>query len=98
MRQQIFTETIFTLQEAAKYLKISEEKVEKQVLKGKIPGRRIDDEWRFLKTSIDDWLKSYDTRIILLNQTGALSDDDTLDKLRLMIYSERGRDEKEVSE
>ncbi|HAO21112.1 MAG: DNA-binding protein [Desulfobacteraceae bacterium IS3] len=93
---QIQTESVLTLKEVAQYLKINEEKIEKQVLQGKIPGRRIEDEWRFLKTAIDDWLRTYDSRTILLSQSGALSDDDTADKLRLMIYSERGRPEKEV--
>jgi len=51
---QIQTESVLTLKEVAQYLKINEEKIEKQVLQGKIPGRRIEDEWRFLKTAIDD--------------------------------------------
>ncbi len=91
--EQIQTENVLTLKEVANYLKIPEEKIEKQALRGTIPGQRIEDEWRFLKTAIDDWLRSYDTRMILLSQAGALSDDDSLDKLRLMIYSERGRPE-----
>ncbi len=94
--EQILTQEIFTLKEVADYLKISEEKVEKVVLQGKIPGRRIENEWRFLKTAIDEWLRSYNARRVLLSQAGSLSDDDALDKLRLMIYSERGRPEKEA--
>jgi excisionase family DNA binding protein len=88
---------VFTLKEVSDYLRVPEEKVEKQVLQGRIPGRRIEDEWRFLKSAIDDWLRSTDSRTILLNQTGALSDDDTLEELRLKIYSERGRPETEES-
>jgi excisionase family DNA binding protein len=82
---------VLTLKEVASYLKLSEDKVERQVLQGKIPGRRIEDEWRFLRTAIDEWLRSHDTRMILLNQSGALSHDDTLEELRSMIYKERGR-------
>lgn len=91
----MITDSVFTLKEIAGYLKIPEEKIERQVLQGKIPGRRIEDEWRFLKTAIDEWLKSYDTRTILIHQSGALSDDESLDELRMMIYSERGRKETE---
>lgn len=94
--EQTLIQNILTLEEVANYLKIFEEKAERVVLQGKIPGRRIENEWRFLKTAIDDWLRSYDTRTVLLSQAGSLSYDDTLDKLRLMIYSERGRPEKEA--
>jgi len=47
---------------------------------------------------MDDWSRSHDTRAILLSQAGSLADDETLDDLRLMIYSERGRPEEELSE
>ena len=91
------TGDVFTLKEVSDYLRVPEEKVEKQVLQGNIPGRRIEDEWRFLKAAIDDWLRSTDSRTILLNQAGALSDDETLDELLSKIYSERGRPETEES-
>ena len=91
----MLTENVFTLKEMAVYLKMPEEKIEKQVLHGEIPGRRIENEWRFLKTAVDEWLKSYDTRNILISQFGALSDDEKLSELRMKIYSERGRSEEE---
>ncbi len=78
-------------------MRMPEEKIERQALQGNIPGRRIEDEWRFLKTAVDDWLRSQDARKILINQAGALSDDKTLDDLRLKIYSGRGRSEVEES-
>ncbi len=58
--EQIQTENVLTLKEVADYLKIPEDKIEKQALRGIIPGRRIEHEWRFLKTAIDDWLRIYD--------------------------------------
>jgi excisionase family DNA binding protein len=91
----MIADSVLTLKEIAGYLKISEEKIERQVLQGKIPGRRIEDEWRFLRTAVDEWLGSYDTRSLLISQSGALSDDEKLDELRAMIYSERGRSETE---
>ena len=91
----MITDSVLTMKEMAGYLKIPEEKIERQVLQGKIPGQRIEDEWRFLKIAIDEWLKSYDVKITLINQAGALSDDDKLDELRMMIYSERNRSETE---
>ncbi|CAN2040018.1 DNA-binding protein [Candidatus Magnetomoraceae bacterium gMMP-15] len=89
----MITDSVLTLKEIAGYLKLPEEKIERQVLQGKIPGRRIEDEWRFLRTAVEEWLGTYDTRSVLISQLGALSDDEKLDELRMMIYSERGRSE-----
>ena len=52
--------------------------IEKQALKGIIPGRKIEEEWRFLKSTVDNWLQRTDNRMILLSQSGALGDDDSL--------------------
>ena len=86
---------ILTLDEVADYLRLPKEKVELQAVQGKIPGRRIEDTWRFLRSAIDDWLRSHDSRTILLHQAGILSQDDTLDVLRSGIYFDRGRPEAE---
>lgn len=91
----MIADSVFTLKEIAGYLKMPEEKIERQVLQGKIPGRRIGDEWRFLRTAVDDWLGSYDTRAVLISQSGALADDEQLDELRTRIYLERKRSETE---
>jgi hypothetical protein len=56
-------------------------------------GRKIEDDWRFLKSAIDDWLRSRDSRSILLTQAGALADDNSLVQLRENIYQARGRSE-----
>ena len=60
---------------------------------GHLPGRKIADTWRFLKAAIDDWLRTQDSRAIMLNQLGALADDETLDELREQIYNQRQRSE-----
>jgi excisionase family DNA binding protein len=88
---------VLTLKEVAAYLRLPEEKVEKQVRRGRIPGRKIENEWRFLRAAIDDWLRTYDTGAILLNQAGVFSDDGTSEELRSMIYKWRGRPEAEDS-
>ena len=84
---------VLTLEEVANYLRLPEETVAQEALHGHIPGRRIADTWRFLKAAIDDWLRSQDSRTILLQQAGALADDDTLPTLRATIYAQRGRPE-----
>jgi len=75
MSQTITVPDVLTLEEAAEYLRLPKETIERQAVQGQIPGRRIEDTWRFLKAAIDDWLRSYDSRILLLQQAGALAND-----------------------
>jgi len=92
--QQIAYE-VLTLDEVAAYLRLPKETVERQAMRGQLPARRIEYTGRFLKTAIDDWLRSQDSRLILLQQAGALRDDDSLADLRSTIYAQRGRTEVE---
>ncbi len=69
---------VLTLEEASAYLRLPIESVQRQALQGNIPGRKVEDDWRFLKAAIDDWLRSKSGRAILLQQAGSLADDDTL--------------------
>lgn len=93
--QQV-THEVLTLDEVAAYLRLPKETVERQAMRGQLPARRIEDTWRFLKTAIDDWLRSQDSRLILLQQAGALHDDESLAELRSTIYAQRGRTEGET--
>src|SRR5919199_3336346 len=81
---------VLTLDEVAAYLRLPKELVERLAAQGQIPGRRIEDTWRFLRAAIDDWLRSQDSRTLLLQQAGAFADDDTLAQIRSAIYSQRG--------
>jgi excisionase family DNA binding protein len=82
---------VLTIQEVADYLRLPEEVVLQEVSQGHLPGRKIADTWRFLKDAIDDWLRTQDSRAILLSQAGSLKDDDMFDELLANIYKERGR-------
>ena len=84
---------VLTLEEASGYLRLSSETVVSQALKGNIPGRKIENDWRFLKSAIDDWLRSKSSSSILLAQAGALADDDEIDRFRASIYQARERSE-----
>ncbi len=70
MSQAILLPEVLMLDEAALYLRLPQEILERQVLKGNIPGRHIEDSWRFLKSALDDWLRSQDSRTVLLQQAG----------------------------
>lgn len=89
---------VLTLDEVARYLRLPKKTIERQASQGRIPGRRIEESWRFLKKAIDHWLESHDSRDILLYQAGAMADDENLDELRSAIYAERGRPEVEDEE
>jgi excisionase family DNA binding protein len=95
LRYNSMSSNFLTTEEVAAYLKISPETVRNQATQGKLPGRKISDDWRFLKDVIDDWLRSQDTRTIFLQQAGALTDDESLDELLAQIYLNRGRSEVE---
>ncbi len=50
-------EELLTLEELARYLKISKHTLYKMLEKGKIPAFKIANQWRFKKTDIDRWLE-----------------------------------------
>jgi len=47
---------IFTLVELSEYLRISIHTIYKLSQKGKIPGRKIGKQWRYMKGDIDKWI------------------------------------------
>ncbi len=89
---------VLTLEEVADYLRLPPETVLRQATAGTLPGRNIDDSWRFLKIAIDDWLCARNSRVLLLQQAGALADDPTMADLRASIYQARQRSEVETEE
>jgi excisionase family DNA binding protein len=93
MSEIIKKREVLTLEEVAKYLRLPKDTVVRQASQGAIPGRQIEDTWRFLKAAIDDWLRSYDSRTLLLQQAGALTEDESLPALLKTIYATRKRPE-----
>lgn len=87
------TSDVLTLEEAAGYLRLPQDTMEREVSQGNIPGRRIDRTWRFHRSALDEWLHGQDGRTVLLNQAGVLADDEYLSQLRADIYAARGRSE-----
>lgn len=49
---------IMTLAEVSEYLKISEKSVQRLIQRGEIPCAKVGNQWRFMKSMIDDWLLS----------------------------------------
>jgi excisionase family DNA binding protein len=86
---------VMTLDETARYLRLSKRTVRKLAKQGRLPGREIEGDWRFLKAALENWLRGQDGRATLLEQAGVFADDDTLPELLKGIYAARGRPEVE---
>jgi hypothetical protein len=98
MSQVISNHEVLTLEEAAGFLRISVEAANDLANRGLIAGRRLHDEWRFLRSALEEWLRGRDHTRSLLDQAGALKDDDSLATVRDLIYANRGRSEADRSE
>jgi excisionase family DNA binding protein len=85
---------VLTLAEAAAYLRVSETEVTKSVSLEGLPGRQIGGEWRFLRSSLEDWLRSPPPRSgneAVLAMAGSWKDDPYVDEMLKEIYKKRGR-------
>jgi excisionase family DNA binding protein len=87
---------VLTLAEAASYLRVTEQDILRLVQKQGLPGREVGNDWRFLSSSIQDWLG----RPEVPSQTrfwqthfGALKDDPYLKDIVREVYRGRGRPE-----
>jgi Helix-turn-helix domain len=84
-RPEILTPDVLTLAEASNYLRLSPESLVRQVELGNIPGQPVNEDWRFLRGALDDWLRCGDQRAVLLRHAGVFADDETLDELQASI-------------
>ena len=85
---------VFTLSDAAAYLRITEAELLRLVADQALPGRRFGTEWRFLKSAIQDWLKTPPkpgSREAVLSTYGSMKDDPHLMEELKEIYRKRGR-------
>ena len=85
---------VLTLTEVAAYLRMPEEKVQRLACEGNLPGRWAGDEWRFLKSAVEDWLTGSSVRRgkeAWRSVAGAFGDDPDLKKIVRNAYRRRGR-------
>jgi excisionase family DNA binding protein len=85
------TREVLTLKEAAGYLRVSEADVVELVTRQELPGRKIGDQWRFLKQGLADWLLGPSPKERLLRHAGRMKGDPDLDGMLEKIYENRGR-------
>ena len=90
---------VMTVKELADFLRVPEATVRRYAARFGIPGRQIDQEWRFWRVAVQDWLRGRSGKEVLLSQAGVLEDDvEDLKQLRAAIYRDRGRPEAEEDE
>lgn len=85
---------VLTLEEAALYLRVSEEDVLRMVREQGLSGRLIGAEWRFLKSALRDWLSNpspKSSKEALLELAGSSKDDPYLTEIVREAYRRRGR-------
>lgn len=52
-------QTLMTLEQVAKYLKVDKFTVYRLVAKKKLPGFKVGSQWRFKRAMIDAWLEQH---------------------------------------
>jgi excisionase family DNA binding protein len=85
---------VLTLAEAAAYLRVPEANLLRMVTSQGLPGRLIENEWRFLKTALQDWLRTpppKPSKEAMRSRVGSWKDDPTLEEMLKELYQKRGR-------
>ena len=85
---------VLTLREAAAYLRVRDEDVLRLVQSQGLAGRNIGNEWRFLKSVLQDWLRTpipRPSKEAFRSTFGSWKDDPDLDEMLKEIYKQRGR-------
>ena len=80
---------VLTLEEAAEFLRVSPQAIDELASGHHLPARRVAGHWRFLKSALEDWLRSSTGKERLISQIGALADDPYLPQIRAAIAKKR---------
>jgi excisionase family DNA binding protein len=85
---------VMNLDEAAAYLRVTPEDVLSAVRLEKMPGKQVGQEWRFLKSAVNEWLRTphkLSGKEALLAFAGAWENDPHIEEMLRDIYKARGR-------
>ncbi len=82
---------VLTVPEAAAFLRVPQQAIEEMAANHRLPARRVGNDWRFLKSALEDWLRSSSGRERMLAQVGALAHDPYLPQVRAAIAKNRRR-------
>ncbi len=83
---------VLTLAETARFLRVKRATRQELADEGRVPARKIGEEWRFFRGALEIWLGGKSTSAMaMLEQAGAFKDDETLMPMLEEIYKARGR-------
>jgi excisionase family DNA binding protein len=85
---------VLTSSEAAAYLRVAEAEVVRLANLLDLPGRQIGGEWRFLKTALQDWLRTpaqRSSKEAFLALAGVWKDDPDVEQIVREAMHRRGR-------
>ncbi len=85
---------VMTLAEAAAYLRVEPRALESILLVKDFPARQVGREWRFLKSALQEWLRTpipKPSKEAMMATAGSWKDDPTVDEMLKEIYKRRGR-------
>ncbi len=83
---------VLTLEEAAAYLRVSQDDVLEALQHQRLPGRQVRQQWRFLKAAIEDWLRTSPAqRERIMQLAGAWGNDPYNDEMMDEVFQRRGR-------
>lgn len=92
---------VLTLAEAAKYLRVSETAVLQAIDEQNLPARRVGKDWRILKSAIQQWLLTPQSRrtgkSVLQSVASVWKGDPSVEPMLEEIYRQRGRPKVEES-
>jgi len=94
MNQMLKQTEVLTLEEAARFLRVSKDAVRELAIQRKIPGQQVKKKWRFLKAALEEWLRGREilsSRDAFLGQAGAFKDDPALEEIVKEAMRARGR-------
>jgi excisionase family DNA binding protein len=94
MNQIVTKHEVLTSTEAARFLRIKKARLEQLADQGRVPARKIDDEWRFLRVALEEWLRGEaEPNTAIFKQAGLFKGDPDLPRILDDIYKARGRPE-----
>ena len=86
---------VLTLAEAAKYLRVSETAVLQAIDEQNLPARRVGQDWRILKSAIQQWLLAPQTsrtgKAALQSLASVWKGDPSVEPMLAEVYRQRGR-------
>ena len=87
---------VLTLEQAARFLKLTSKEVAELAKQGRVPGQLIGKKWRFLKNALAEWLRKGNPHLSAWSQFGVFANDATMPELRRIIEKNKRRLDAEV--